>query len=101
MQVKVVGEEVEIAVLALETTVDTTIVGVADAVEPGGIGHRQRAQQDAVHQRKDGGVSADAQRQRNDCHYGEPRRLAQLAQGIAHVLKKGFHGSLHAHTYMF
>src|SRR5271170_5474296 len=101
MLVEVVGEEVEIAVFTLNTAVDTTIVGVADAVEHGGIGHRKRAQQNAVHQRKDGRVGADAERQRDDRHDGEPGRLAQLAQGIAQVLKQGLHTSLHEHLYEF
>ncbi len=43
---------------------DAAIVVVADAIELRGVGNRQRAQQDAVHQREDGGVGADAQRQR-------------------------------------
>ena len=97
--VKVVGEDVEIAVLALKTAVDTTIVSVADTVKACGIGDRQRAQQDALHQGEDGGVSADAESERDDRCDGEPRRLAQLAQGVAHVLKKGFHGILHAHAH--
>ena len=61
--------------------------------------YRQRAQQDALHQGEDGGVSADAESERDDRCDGEPRRLAQLAQGVAHVLKKGFHGILHAHAH--
>ncbi len=97
---KVVGEDGEIAGVsgvAWKPALYAAIVGVADAVEPCGIGHRQRAQKDALHQREDGRVGADAQSQCNDRRDGESWRLAQLAQGMAQVLKQLLHGSLHPH----
>ena len=43
VQVKVVGENVEIAVVTYETAVYAAVIAVANAVEPRRIGHRQGA----------------------------------------------------------
>jgi Skp family chaperone for outer membrane proteins len=76
-----------VAGVAGETAFDAAIVVVADAVELRGIGDRKRAQQDALDQREDGRVGADAERQRDDRGEREARRLAQLAQRVADVVE--------------
>ena len=48
---------------------------------------RQRAEHHGVEHLIDGGVGADAQRQGEDSGGGESRTAAQLAQGIAQVLR--------------
>ena len=85
------GEVAGIACVARESAFDAAIVVVADAIELRRICNRQRAQQDALHQREDGGVGADTQGQRDDCGEREARRLAQLAQCVAEVLKELIH----------
>ena len=88
VQIKVVREDVEVAVLPHKSAVDAAIVRVADAVELRGVGHRQRAQQDSLHQREDGRVGPDAESQRDHGRQRESRRFAQLSQGITKVLGK-------------
>ena len=69
MEVEIVGKNGEVAIVVLESAVDTAIVGIANAEESRGVGHRQRAQQDALHQREDGRIGADAEGQRQ--HRGQ------------------------------
>ena len=54
-----------IAAVLRKSALDAAFVGVADAIELRRIGDRQRAQQDAMNQREDGGVGADAEGQRD------------------------------------
>src|ERR1700722_4239770 len=89
--IEFVGKYVEIAVVADKPAIDTAIVSVADTVKLRRIGHRQRPQQNPLHERKDGRSRPDAESQSNDRRYGESRRLAQLAQRITQVLKQGVH----------
>jgi hypothetical protein len=60
---------------------------VSDAIEARRIGHWQGAQQNALHEREDGGVSADAESQGDHSRRGKPRRFAQLPQRVANVLR--------------
>jgi hypothetical protein len=46
---------------------------------------RQRAQEDALNQAEDGGSAADAQRQSENRHQGEPRLLAQDPRAISEI----------------
>jgi hypothetical protein len=64
---------------------------VANAIELSRIAYRKRAQQNAVHQREDGCVGANAQRQRNHHRQRKPGRLAQLPQCVANVLNQRTH----------
>jgi hypothetical protein len=61
--------------------------------EPFGAWIRKRFQQHAVDHAEDGGVGADADRQRHQCDAGERRTAAQGAQRIAriadHILEPG------------
>ena len=50
-----------------------------------GVLHRQLPQQDLVDQREDGGVGADAQRQRQDRDGRKQRAAAQAADGKAEI----------------
>ena len=52
---------------------------------------RERSQQDSVDQAEDSGVRADAEGKGEDGDGGEPRRLAQHANGKAQILPAGFH----------
>src|SRR5665213_3268580 len=61
-----------------KTTFDAALVVVADAIKLRWVGHRQRPHQDRMNQREDGGIGADAQRQRKHRGNREARRLAQL-----------------------
>src|SRR5271170_6371178 len=88
MKIKVVREEVEVAVIVLECVVVAAIVLVSDAIEARWIGHREGAQQNALNQSKDRGVRADAEGQGEYCREGEAGRVAQLSQGIADVLRQ-------------
>jgi hypothetical protein len=49
--------------------------GRLEVGQPRGIGHRERLEQQLVEERKDGGVRADAQRQRKDRDDGDERVL--------------------------
>ena len=51
----------------------------------------QGPQQDGVYHAEDGGVGADAQRQREHGHRGESRVSAQLAKPVAQVLNQCLH----------
>jgi hypothetical protein len=63
-------------------------IGQMHVGEPLGAAHRQQLHKGRVHHAEDRGVRADAQRQHQ--HHGEreSRRLAQLAQRVAKVLKQ-------------
>ena len=56
------------------------------AHEADGIAHGQRAQDQAVHERVDRGVGADAEGQGQDRHEGEGRAAAQDADAVREVL---------------
>ena len=49
--------------------------------EPVAGRERQRPEDNAINDAKDGGVGADAEREREDSHGGEARVLQQLAEG--------------------
>src|SRR4051812_37174841 len=55
-----------------------------------GIRYRHGAKHDRVNQAEDCRVSADPQRQRDDCNDRKCRRFTQHAPGITRVLKQGF-----------
>ncbi len=61
-------------------------VAIADGHEPLGIRIRQRAQEDGVDHGEDGGVGADAERQRDQRRGGEAGRAPQHAEAVAQVL---------------
>src|SRR5271168_1499837 len=90
MKIKIVREEVEVAVVVLECVVVAAIVLVSNAIEARWVGHRQRAQQNAVDQSKDRRVRTDAEGQREDRREREAGRVAELAQSIADVLSQHF-----------
>ena len=48
-------------------------------------------QQELVDEREDGGVRADAERQREDRYRGEERRLQERAERVAEVLQDSGH----------
>ena len=50
----------------------------------------QRAQHHGVHQAEDGGVGADAERERQQRHEGDARAAEHRAQSIEHILQKPF-----------
>ena len=85
MKIQVVGEDGEVSICILETAVNTTIVRVANSIKLPGIVDGERPQQDALHQRKDGGVGSDTQSERNDDSESEAGRLAQLPQRVFYV----------------
>ena len=59
--------------------------------------HRQRAQEELVDEREDRGVGADADRNRQDGHGCEDRRLPQLAHGKREVVHRaGLDGAARA-----
>ena len=91
MQIKVIGIDIEVALVVHVAALDAAVVLVADAIELFGIGDRQRLEQNALHQRKDRGVGPDAQRQRNDRCRCKSGRLAQLPHRIAEILPKPVH----------
>ena len=55
------------------------------------IGKRDRLQQDGVDDREDGGVGADAERQRGHGGQGEARALAEHAERVPEIFQKRFH----------
>ena len=59
-----------------------------DRHEAAGIAERQRAQQHGVDDREDGGVGADAERERQHDDRGETGALAHQAQRIAKILEQ-------------
>ena len=65
-------------------------IHVPDEDQPFGVRIRERAQQHLVEQAENGGVCADAQRQRQDGDEGEQRLLAQGPERVADVM----HGRL-------
>ena len=63
--------------------IDETYLG-----EFGRVGHGQRAQPDRVDDLEDGGVRADAERERQDGDRREPRIPAEEPQAVAQVLRQ-------------
>src|ERR1700751_5471533 len=59
---------------------------VEERHQPIGIRIGQRVEQHRVHDGEDGGVGADAKRQRENRNRGEAWRPAQLAQSVAKIL---------------
>src|SRR2546425_7647028 len=60
--------------------------------QPGRVGKRQRAQEHAIHNRKNGCVRSNAERENQNDHGCKTRALAQVAEGIARIVCKGFQG---------
>ena len=56
-------------------------------------GYGKRPEQDGIDDAKDGGVSADAERQGQDGDGGEGWLFRQHPQGITKILEKGVHGT--------
>jgi hypothetical protein len=59
------------------------------------VAHRQLAKQDLIDQRKDGGVGADAKRERQHRDRGEARIFAEHAQAESNVLPEIGHPASH------
>ncbi len=88
--VEFVGVEIEIAVIALKSAIEAAVVSVANAKEGRRIGHRQGLHQNRVHQREDGNVRADPERDGQDHGRGKARRLAELAEGKFEIVHRGW-----------
>ena len=54
---------------------------------------RERAKQDLIGQRKDGGIGADAEGERQDDDDGEGRGFDEGADGIAEIVGESAHGT--------
>jgi hypothetical protein len=65
---------------------------IADVDKLVRILHRERSQHDAIDQREDRRVRADAHGKRQGGRDGEPWRLPQQPQGIAHILDEALEG---------
>jgi hypothetical protein len=55
--------------------------------------HRQHAQEDLVHQREDGGVGPDAERDRQQGDSGEHRRARQAARRVLEIADQLSHSA--------
>ena len=75
----------------LRAAFDAAVVAVADPVEPGRVGDRQRTQHDRVDQREDGRGAADAQRQRQHGGGREDGRQPELAERVSDGAGKATH----------
>lgn len=62
------------------------------------MGNGKKLQQHRIHHAEDGGVRPDPQGERQDRYQGEDRRLLQLPQGKAKVLRKSQHRGTPART---
>jgi hypothetical protein len=62
-----------------------------DVDEPIGLGIAERAQDDGVHHREDGGVRADTQRQREHGHRRKTWRPQQVAASVPQVANQTIH----------
>ncbi len=76
-----------IVAVILGAGVHAAIVLIPEPYQGLGIAHWKVLQQHRIHQRKDGGVGADAQRQSEQRGSGETRSLAQFSQRVAHILE--------------
>ncbi len=72
------------------------VVGERD--QPPGLGIRQGGEEDAIEDAEDGGVGADAERDRQDRGTREGRGLGERARGLADVLEKSRHGVTRSST---
>ncbi len=72
-----------------ESISHAAVIGVPQPHQRLRIGYRQILQHQCIHQREDGCIRADTQRQSQNGNHAEPRRLAQRAQRIAAVLQNG------------
>jgi hypothetical protein len=54
----------------------------------------QRADEHTVHNRENGGVCADAERECQNGRYGEPRGFGEPAQAVTQILQEHFAGTL-------
>jgi hypothetical protein len=88
--VQSVREHIEIAIVE-ESSQDAAVGGVADAVELSRVGYRQRPQQDGMNQSEDGGIRANAQRQRKNDSDREAGALAQPPACVTKVLQQDLH----------
>jgi len=71
------------APFVLGTTLDATVVALADAVEAGGVGDRERFEHDGVDEGENGGGAADAEGEGEDGGGGEDGSETELAKGVA------------------
>src|SRR5438067_7831895 len=62
------------------------------------MGIRQWPQQDGVHHTKDGGVSANTERESEHSDSGKGRLLHEHPQGVTKILENGVHGSIRCAT---
>src|SRR5665213_1099411 len=95
--IEVEGEDGEVAGsrrVFRKSAFDTALAGVADTIELSRIGDGQRAHEDTVYQREDGGIGAYPQSQRDDGGDGKTRRLAQLPHRVAKVEPEVVHRKL-------
>jgi len=65
---------------------------VEDLYQPLRLVHRQRPQQHRVHQREDGHVGANAERQGEDHQEGEAGATPERAQGLSQIRGESVHG---------
>src|SRR5215469_16754889 len=72
-----------------------TIIGVAEAVETGGIGHRQRLQHDGVNEGENRSVRSDAEGKSDDRGGCEAAVGHELARGEAKVVRETCQHSLY------
>src|SRR5262249_55969743 len=79
--IEVVREEIEVAVVVDESTVDAAVIEVADAIEGRRIRHRKRAQKNGVDEGEDRYIRADAERNCQHDRGGESGSLGELAEG--------------------
>ncbi len=66
-------------------------LALVDADEPIGMGIGQRIEEDAVHDREQGGIRADAEGERQDGHQRETRGPDEGANGVAQILEQCGH----------
>ena len=72
--------------IIFQAAADATVDNVADAIEFARPGDRQGFQQYGVHQSKDGGCRANAERERQHGGGGETRSTSKLADRITDIV---------------
>src|SRR5580700_1279517 len=87
-QIERIGEHSPVVLWA---TFDATVLSIADAIEAGWVGYRQRLQHDAVDEREDGRRGPDAEREGQHGRQSEDRRTVHLAKCVGDVLPQGLH----------
>ena len=86
--------EREHAPAVLRAALHAAVVAVADAVQPGGVAHRQRLQHHRMNEREDSRGAADPDGEREDGRGREGARRSELAERVAQVTQKSPHAGL-------